>query len=427
MGYFSFKRDDFEATTHFEATRSLYPPEADKHPAVSACIAEPVSPAFDLSTAVRGEFPAIGDHPSKIFADGAGGSQVHSDVIAAVSRQMRRGAANIGGGYATSELCLETSRQARDAAAALFNCGPDEVTFGNNMTTLAFHLSHALKSSGMFAAGDNIVLSELEHDANVGPWIRLADSTGCEVRWLPVRPADCSLDLDVLPELIDSRTRLVACGASANSVGSVSDIAAVAALARDAGALSFVDAVAHAPHHVLDVAATGCDFMACSPYKFFGPHAGLLYGRRELMERLPACKIRVSGDELPSEAGLHMSRWELGTQNFEALAGLTAAIDYVASLGRRFGDVCPDSGRREALVSGWAVVGEHETALKRDFLTGAADIGRLRVLGVDDPSKVHLREPTFAVVRDGASPADLASALCRAGIYTTSGNHYASE
>ena len=455
VGYFSYKRDWFVADTHFEATRSLYNDDGDAASAsASASAPAPaLASASTLAEAVRDEFPALGDHAGCVFADGAGGSQVHDSVIAAVADHMRRGAANLGGAYPTSELCLETTRAARGASADLFGCGPDEVTFGHNMTTLTYHLAHAVMATAQ--RGDNIVLSRLEHDANAGPWVRLARDAGVEVRWIDVGGPACELDLDSGLGAIDIRTKLVAVGYASNALGTINDVERVCAAARSAGALSYVDAVAYAPHSALDVARVGCDFMACSPYKFFGPHAGLLFGRRDVMRSFPAHKIRPASDALPSDDSYQISRWELGTQNFEALAGVVASVDYIATLGDRLGGdgeggASATTTRRERILAGWDAVDAHELVLKMRFLEGARSIANLRVFGFDDPSDAAKREPTFAIGReldsisasasksvrahtaergapgDGfAHPEWLAQELCNRNVFCTSGNHYA--
>ena len=348
---------------------------------------------------------------------------MHDNVVSAMTRQLQFGAANIGGHYRSSERCLSITASARKAAADLFRADPTEITFGNNMTTLTFHLAHAI-AADTFEQGDNVVLSSLDHDANVGPWVRLAKDYGVEVRWIPVKTPDCNLDMNALDALVDSRTKLIAGGFASNAVGSVNDVSKMCSVAREIGALSFVDAVHYAPHAILDVIEVGCDFMACSPYKFFGPHSGLLYGRKDIMKRLRAFKIRPSSDELPSAANFELSRWELGTQNFEALAGVEACIDYVGSIGERFGGSSGASTRRERLVSAWSLVEEHERDLKIQFLRGATSVPGLCVYGIDDIDRIDERTATFAVSVDGFEPDHLVTKLCERGIFCTSGNHY---
>jgi cysteine desulfurase family protein (TIGR01976 family) len=375
--------------------------------------------------AIINEFPALCKKKNKgIFCDGAGGSQVHESVFEAMYEQMRSGAANIGGYYDTSEMCLNTTSQAREAAADWFNCESHEVTFGNNMTTLTFHVAHSI-ANDTFKEGDNVVLSALDHDANVGPWCRVAQDRGVEVRFLPVIPETCELDTSRLEDLVDSRTRVVAVGYASNAVGTVNDVKFVCKVARSVGALSFIDAVHYAPHGLLDVQDVGCDFMACSPYKFFGPHSGLLFGRAQVMgELLRPYKIRPASDDLPSENNFELSCWELGTQNFEALAGIKACIDYVASLGFRFGTTNQKkiSTRRQALVEASKLVSRHETKLREKFLQGISDIPHIKVYG---SNRADNRTSTFAIGVSEMDPDTLTQKLCKKHhLYCTSGNHY---
>lgn len=405
-----------------------------------------------------------------VFADGASGSQLHQGAIDAAVRQMRDGAANVGGGYGSSLACDRAVADARAAMADFFLCDPCEVVFGPSMTALAFHVARALErgarapsesaiahgwGASWIAAGANLVLDPFSHHANLSPWLRLAEACGAEVRWLPVAPAGAStgasapsagaptpaalagafFSLDVSTEalapLIDARTALVAVGAASNGCGSVHDVASLCAAAKElssGGALTFVDAVHYAPHAALDVHQLGCDLLACSPYKFFAPHAGVLHGRAELLRALDFDRLSVQTDDLPCEANGGMSRAELGTQSYESLAGTTAAVDYLASLGARFGGADAAAPRRERLESGMHAIRAHENDLKRRFLEGAAAMGDgLRVLGHVDitPSALDARTPTFAVARRGMSGAHLASELVRQDVWCTAGNHYA--
>ncbi|KAH8049432.1 cysteine desulfurase [Aureococcus anophagefferens] len=302
-------------------------------------------------------------------------------------------------------------------------CEPAEVVFGNNATSLVLRASRALART--WDAGDNIVLSSLDHDCNAGPWAWAARDAGVRVRWIPVKGDGC-LDVDALEALVDARTRLVACGYASNGLGSVTDVSRVCGVARRAGAVSFVDAVHYAPHGLVDVALVGCDFLVLSPYKFFGPHCGALFGRRELLEALEPAKLRVADGGLPSDANCHMSKWEVGTQNFEALAGTTAAVDYLASLGDRFGGLAAGGRtRRERLVAGFGAIARHEHVLKRRFLAGAAKVPGLVVHGVADLGRLDERTCTFAVTKAGVDPERLTAALVDDhGVYCTYGNHY---
>ena len=452
VGYFSYRRPWFEPSTHFEATRSLYNKSQDLNSNVN----------LDLGKVVRNEFPALDDHEG-VFADGAGGSQVHTNVIDAVTQQMRQGAANLGGNYSTSERCMDTTRAAREAMSDLLNCSTEEIVFGHNTTTLVYHLAHSLFAqhpsmstvdesliddnskniAPWIGPGSNIVLSSMEHDTNAGPWERLSRDVvgGCEVRWIPpTKDGECRVDMHAAKDLIDENTRFVACGYASNSVGTVHDVAQLCQLAQNVGALSFVDAVHYAPHDLLDVEQIQCDFLACSPYKFYGPHSGVLYGRSSALDGIPSVlpfKIRTSQVALASDDSYQISMWELGTQNFEALAGVVQCVEYIASIGKRFGhasnenDVlhddtssAPITERRQNIVKGWSVVREHENRLKTLFLIGASTIDGLQVHGVTSIDKVSDRTATFAVSVDGLHPEVLCKQLTDAGIYCTSGNHY---
>ena len=410
VGYLSYLRRGFSADTHFEAYRSL---------------AELRKGAADLAATVRSEFPglvAVGEGAALV--DGASGSQVHDTVLEAVKDAMVTASANLGGRYPSSERVLELVVAARRAYADFLHCDPAEVVFGNNATTLVTRVSRAIARD--WEAGDNVVLSALDHDANAGPWAWAAREAGVDVRWIPVTD-EGTLDLSALPRLVDDRTRVVACGVASNGLGAVTDVAAVCASAKALAprALTFLDAVHFAPHGLVDVEAFGCDFLVCSPYKFFGPHCGVLYGRRALLESLGPAKLLLSDDGLPSDGNCHMSKWELGTQNFEALAGATAAVDYLASLGDRFGGLTADPAalsRRERLVAGFAAIATHEHALKRRFLDGAAKIDGLTVVG---PADGRARTSTFAVVKEGVDPERLTATLVDDHrVYCTYGNHY---
>lgn len=388
-----------------------------------------------------------------MFADGASGSQVHSSVIAAMTEQLSCGFSNVGGYYRTSENVGLAVDGARAAMADFFHCDASEVCFGPSMTALTFHVSHALEAS--IGPTDEIVLDPLSHRANVSPWMNMAARRGATVKWLPVSGSGAACTLDTSADalacvLAPGRTRLVAVGAASNGTGTVHDVAGVCTAARAAGALSYVDAVHYAAHHPVDVRAWGCTFAACSPYKFFGPHAGCLYGAREPLSALPFDRLDVQDDGLPSEANCWMSRAEIGTQCHEALAGITACVDYLASLGSSGGgDGRPSgppggggattSGRRARLLAGWRRVEAHEEELKRAMLEGLVDLnarakdGRggceVQLLGVHEPAPADRparRTPTFAIAKEGVDADRLVQRLCAAGVWCTSGNHYAS-
>ena len=282
---------------------------------------------FDIDW-VRSQFPAlamkVNGYPAAFF-DGPGGTQVPQRVIDAMSGYLAASNANTHGAFATSRRTDEVIAAAHAAMADLLGCDAEEIVFGPNMTTLTFALSRALGRE--LAPGDEIVVTRLDHDANVSPWTAL-EERGCVIRWVDIHPADCTLDMEDLRRKVTPRTRVVAVGYASNSVGTINDVEEVVRLAHAAGAMAYIDAVHYAPHGPIDVRSLDCDFLVCSPYKFFGPHSGVLYGKREHLLRLRPYKVRPATDSIPG-------RWETGTQNHEGMAGVTAAVEYLAELGRR--------------------------------------------------------------------------------------------
>ena len=309
----------------------------------------------------------------------------------------------------TSRETDAVAASARQAVADLFGASPDEIAFGQNMTSLTLSVSRALGATWMI--GDNIVVTRLDHDANVWPWVIAARDAGVEVRWIDFDPEDgCRLQVEQVAELVDRRTRLVAATAASNAVGTITNIEWLISAAHRVGALTYVDAVHYSPHGLLDVAALGTDFLAASSYKFFGPHTGCLYGRTEVLTDVAAYKIRPAPDDPPG-------KWETGTQSFESLAGITAAVDYIASLGE--GD-----SRRERTASAMETIGSYERAITERFLEGIAGLPRVRLYGRNTPDG---RTPTFAVSVSGVHPDDVAAALGVEGIFVWSGDYYAVE
>lgn len=381
-----------------------------------------MSTTIDLS-ASRAQFPALsldfGGGP-QLFFDNPGGTQVPQSVADAVAQYLLTANANVHGAFATSQRTDQVVAAAHAAAADLLNApSADEIIFGQNMTSLTFALARALGRT--FATGDEIVVTRLDHDANIAPWLALEEQ-GVVVRWADIDPETCTLDYDDLARQLTGRTRLVAVGMASNAVGTINDVAQVAALAHAAGALVFVDAVQGVPHLPVDVQALDCDFLACSAYKFFGPHQGLLWGRRALLERLPAYKVRPAPSALPS-------KWETGTQSHEGQAGTLAAITYLQQLGQPFverfaaelGDL---SGRRRQLRAAMLAIQIYEQGLSRQMLGRLAELP-VQVHGLTDPARVAERVPTFAITSERRQPLALAQALADRRIAAWSGHYYA--
>jgi len=362
--------------------------------------------------AIRDRFPAlqrtVGGRQAA-YLDGPGGTQAPDSVIDAMAGYMRAGGSNHGGPFATSRETDAVATSARLAIADLFGATPSEIAFGQNMTSLTLSVSRALGAT--WKAGDNIVVSRLDHDADVWPWVMAARDASAEVRWIDFDPDDgCRLRTDLVDDLIDERTQLIAVTHASNAVGTIPDVRRVVEAAHAVGARAYVDAVHYSPHGLVDVAALGTDFLVASSYKFFGPHTGCLYGTSEALESIDAYKIRPAPDEPPD-------KWETGTQSFESLAGVTAAVDYLASLGA--GDT-----RRDRIRSAFESIGEHERTLSRRFLDGIAAVEHVTLYGRDVSDG---RTPTFAISVDGMHPDAVAETLGDQGIFVWSGDYYAVE
>jgi cysteine desulfurase family protein (TIGR01976 family) len=369
---------------------------------------------FDVD-ACRVQFPGLAREVNgrpAVFLDGPAGSQVPRRVADAVSRYLLHANANTGGPFPTSRETDELLAAAHRAAAALFGAAdPAEVAFGQNMTSLTFALSRALGAG--WGPGDDVVVTRLDHDANVTPWVRAARDAGATVRFVGIRSEDCTLRLDELEAALSPRTRLVAVGAASNAVGTVNPVCRIAELAHAAGARVFVDAVHYAPHLLMDVADWGCDFAACSAYKFFWPHVGLLWGRRHLLEELPAYAVRPAAGAVPG-------RWMTGTQSHEGIAGTLAALDYLAGLGGG-GD------RRAALGAAYAAIAAYERDLGGRLLRGLRDIRGVRGWGITDQARLAERVPTVAVTLDRLPAPAVADELGRRGLFAWAGHFYAVE
>jgi cysteine desulfurase family protein (TIGR01976 family) len=378
-------------------------------------ITKDVTTALDLDW-VRSQFPAlaqtVGGHAA-VFLDGPGGTQVPQRVIDAISEYLRHSNSNTNGAYATSQRTNAVIQGARDAMSDFLNCDPDEVVFGANMTTLTFAISRSIGRE--FGPGDEIVLTLLDHDANFAPWKAL-EERGVSIRIADIHEEDCTLDMEDLARKITPRTKLVAAGYASNAAGTINPVKDIVRLAHAAGAMAFIDAVHYAPHGLIDVHALDCDFLACSTYKFFGPHMGVLYGKREHMKRLTPYKVRACSEEIPS-------RWESGTNNHECIAGITACVDYLADLGRRADASAND--RRAAIEAAFRAIHEHEHALMETLICGVLALPGVKFYGISDPQHFDHRCPTIILRVKGHTPLELASKLAERGFFTWDGNYYA--
>ncbi|MEO8208620.1 MAG: cysteine desulfurase-like protein [Chloroflexota bacterium] len=365
---------------------------------------------------LRARFPALGrtqDGKPFIYFDGPGGTQVPQVVIDAVGEYYRTSNANSHGAFATSHLSDGIVGEALAAIADLLGVDADEVIFGPNMTTLTFQLGRSIVAA--FAPGDEIVVTGLDHAANVDPWITAASDRGLEIRWWEPRLDDCTLHLADLESVLSPRTRLVAAGWASNALGTINPVAEIVRLAHSVGAWAYIDAVHAAPHLEIDARAVDADFVACSVYKFFGPHVGAVYGRRSILSGLRAYKVR------PSE-----TNFETGTGNFEGYAGALAAVSYLESIGVMAGS-SPAATRRERLVAAMGAIRAQEMELYRRLHDGLAGINGIRLYGRTDPATFEHRTPTAAFTVEGLSAADVARALGRVGIAVWDGNFYALE
>ena len=375
---------------------------------------EAIAPSLDVAS-IRAQFPALAQtvngHPA-VFFDGPGGTQVPQRVIDAISNYLRRDNANSGGNYATSRRTDAVIADARAAMSVFSNCEPDEVVFGQNMTSLTFVFSRAIGRD--LKPGDEIVVTRLDHDANVSPWLAMAKDRGVTVRWAEIHDEDCTLDLEDLASKINSKTKLVAVGYASNAVGTINPVKKIVQLAHQVGALAYIDAVHYTPHGLIDVADLGCDFLVCSTYKFFGPHMGVLFGKREHLKRLQPYKVRPLTEVIPF-------RWEWGTLNHECIAGITACVDYIADIGRG----SQASSRRAAIETAYDFIHQHEQALLNRAISGLRSIPGLKIYGITDSARFEERCGTLAIRIHGHPPAELATKLSDRGFFTWDGNYYA--
>jgi cysteine desulfurase family protein (TIGR01976 family) len=376
---------------------------------------------FDVD-ALRAEFPALAreqDGQPVAFLDGPGGTQVPQRVIDAVVDYYRDTNANAGGAFLTSELSDALALEAHAAVADLLGAAsPDEVKFGYNMSTLTLHIGRSIGAT--LQPGDEIVVTTLDHEANVSTWRAMAADRGVTVQTVDIREDDVTLDLEDLESKLNSRTKLVAVGYASNAVGTVNPVREIVARAHEVGALTYVDAVAFAPHGPIDVQALDTDFLVCSVYKWFGPHLGALYGKANVFDRLPAYKVRSAHD-----------RFETGTASYESIAGTLAATDYLRDVGRSYGDVTGAPGaadaseRRRELVAGMTAIAAYERELVTRLIDGLEGIRGVTIHGITDRARFASRVPTVSVSIDGVHPRAAAGALGQQGIFTWDGDFYA--
>lgn len=381
---------------------------------------------FDLE-AVRAQFPALAltdNSVRRIYFDNPAGTQVPATVATAMSDCLLTTNANLGGDFASSADADSVVQSARDAMADFLNApSSDEVIFGQNMTTLTLHLSRSI--GRLLRAGDEIVLSRMDHDANVWPWVLLARDLELKIRWLDFNTETFEFDLSMLDAVITERTRLLCVTGASNLTGTINDVKSICAYARAAGAMTFIDGVQSAPHIATDVQDIACDFFVCSAYKFFGPHQGILWGRREVLEALEPYKVRPSPAALP---------WcfETGTQSIEGLAGVTAAVNYFAALGapiaeHRAADWPQHAGRRRHVHAAMDALFEYEKGLMSRLIEGLEAIDGIVVQGITAPEAQDRRVPTVSFTHDNVAPSAIAGGLAKQNIFVWSGHNYAVE
>ena len=374
-------------------------------------------------TAIRAQFPALSemdDGKARVYFDNPAGTQVPLIVTERMTNCMQQASANLGGDFRTSKFAGQVVDDARQAMTDFLNApSPDEIIFGQNMTTLTFHVSRSIGRH--LQPGDEIILSQMDHDANVEPWVLLARDFELNIRWLPFNTESFEFELSELDELLTKKTRLVCVGGASNLTGTINDVKTICARSRAAGAWTYIDAVQSAPHIPSDVQDIGCDFFVCSAYKFFGPHQGILWGRRDVLEQLEPYKVRPAPAELPWS-------FETGTQSHEGMAGTNAAVDYFASIGQAMSDsLSVGSNRRQQLLAGLELLFDHEKELAQRLISGLQDIAGTTIQGISSADAMDRRVPTVAFTHDRHAPAAIAAALAERNIFAWSGHNYALE
>jgi cysteine desulfurase family protein (TIGR01976 family) len=381
---------------------------------------------LDLA-AIRNQFPALRRQAQlvspAVFLDNPGGTQIAQPSMDRIATYLVEHNANHDGAFLTSQLSDRVLEVAHAAMADFYNAArPEEIVFGNNMTTLTLHVSRSIART--WRPGDEIVVTRLDHDANITPWVLAAQDRGCTVRWVDIHPEDGTLNLDDFRQALEGKPRLVAVGYASNALGTINHMAEIVKLAHEAGALIYVDAVQYAAHGPIDVQQIGCDFLVASSYKFFGPHAGILYGRYALLDELFAYKVRPAPNELPG-------KFETGTQNHEGIAGVLGAIEYFEWLGEMFGEDHAEkyavrfADRRLRLKQAMAAIRAYEYEISRVLLDVLEEMPGVTIYGLTDRRRLEQRVPTVAFRLKGWHPRKLAERLGQEGIYVWDGNYYA--
>ena len=371
---------------------------------------------------VRQQFPSL-DRPA-IFLDNPAGTQIAKPSLDCINRYLLECNANHEGQFETSRRSDEVLHEAHAAMADFLNASrPEEIIFGNNMTTLTLHMSRSLARN--LQPGDNLLVTRLDHDANIAPWMLIAEDKGCNLLWVDIDVEQGTLDLDDFARALEKKPKIAAFGYASNLLGTVNPVKKLTKMAHEAGALVYIDAVQYAPHGPIDVQDIGCDFLVCSSYKFFGPHAGALYGKDDLLNGLKAYKVRPAADELPY-------KFETGTQNHEGIAGELGALEYLQWLGREFGadqesawKEAGFSGRRLELKKGMSAMRAYETELSKKLIGIVESVPGTRIHGVTDLDRLNERVPTVSFTVEGKDPERIADEIGKHGIYVWNGHNYA--
>ena len=372
--------------------------------------------------AIRQQFPAL-ERPV-LFLDNPAGTQISRQSLERINRYLLECNANHEGMFETSRRSDEILHEAHAAMGDFLNASyPEEIIFGNNMTTLTLHMSRSLARN--LKEGDNILVTRLDHDANIAPWMLVAEDKGCNLLWVDIDVEDGTLDLEDFSRALERKPKIAAFGYASNLLGTINPVKKLTKMAKEAGALVYIDAVQFAPHGPIDVQDIGCDFLACSSYKFFGPHAGALYGKYDLLNELKAYKVRPASDELPY-------KFETGTQNHEGIAGVLGALEYLEWLGRQFGEdqvqawkEAGFTGRRLELKKGMSAIRAHEFELSRALIEVVESVPGTRIYGVTDMDRLNERVPTVSFTLEGREPERVADELGRQGVYVWNGHNYA--